>query len=46
MRPELLNGASPGTDATVSETGWSNGVIFQEYLENHFLKFVPIPCFG
>lgn len=41
MRPELLNGASPGTSATVSETGWSNGVIFREYLENHFLKFVP-----
>lgn len=22
MRPELLNGASPGTSGTVSETGW------------------------
>lgn len=41
MRPELLNGASPGTNGTMSETGWSNGVIFREYLENHFLKFVP-----
>lgn len=41
MRPELLNGASPGTSGTVSETGWSNGAIFREYLENHFLKFVP-----
>lgn len=41
MRPELLNRASPGTNGTVSETGWSNDVIFREYLENHFLKFVP-----
>jgi hypothetical protein len=41
MRPELLDGGSPGANATVSETGWSNSVIFRQYLETHFLKFVP-----
>ncbi|XP_061186996.1 uncharacterized protein LOC133195149 [Saccostrea echinata] len=41
MMPELLSGASPGASGTVSETGWSNGLIFRHYLEHHFLKFVP-----
>lgn len=41
MRAELLEGGSPGASATVSETGWSNSTIFREYLETHFLKFVP-----
>ncbi|XP_060564988.1 uncharacterized protein LOC132724184 [Ruditapes philippinarum] len=41
MRSELMIGASPGADGTVSETGWSNGSIFRYYLEHHFLKFVP-----
>ena len=41
MRPELLTGSSPGATGTVSESGWSNGVIFRDYLENHFLKYVP-----
>ena len=41
MRQELLDGGSCGDNATVSKSGWSNGVIFRDYLENHFLKFVP-----
>jgi len=38
----LLLGATPGSSGTVSETGWSNGVVFRDYLENHFLKFAPV----
>lgn len=41
MWSKLLEGGSPGTSGTVSESGWSNGVMFQDYLENHFLKFIP-----
>ena len=36
-----MEGATAGANGTVSETGWSNGLIFREYLENHFLKYVP-----
>jgi len=39
---DLLLGTTPGSSGTVSETGWSNGVVFRDYLENHFLKFVPV----
>ncbi|KAJ8301068.1 hypothetical protein KUTeg_020055 [Tegillarca granosa] len=39
MRRELLEGAVPGTDGDVSQTGWSNSVIFKSYLENHFMNF-------
>jgi len=38
----LLEGATPGVTGTVSETGWSNAAIFRDFLQNHFLKFVPI----
>ncbi|KAK3099590.1 hypothetical protein FSP39_006586, partial [Pinctada imbricata] len=41
MRQELLAGKSAGADGTVSESGWSNSVIFRDYLEHHFLKYVP-----
>ena len=41
MRQELLDGDSCGVNATLSKTRWSNGVIFRDYLENNFLKFVP-----
>ena len=41
MRQELLAGKSAGADGTVSESGWSNSVIFRDYLEHHFLKHVP-----
>ncbi|CAC5397519.1 unnamed protein product [Mytilus coruscus] len=40
MRQELLEGATPGADGSVSETGWSNSEIFQSYLENHFIKYI------
>lgn len=43
MRSELLEGASPGTQGTVTESGWSNSTVFLEYLENHFLKYVQRP---
>ena len=41
MCDDLLAGALPGTQATMSETGWSNTKIFQMYLNEHFLKYVP-----
>ncbi|XP_076100748.1 LOW QUALITY PROTEIN: uncharacterized protein LOC143069829 [Mytilus galloprovincialis] len=40
IRQELLEGATPGADGSVSETGWSNSEIFQSYLETHFIKYV------
>ena len=39
MRDELMEGASPGAAGTVSQSGWSNGEVFQTYLETHFIKF-------
>ena len=39
MRSELLDGCSPGSDGSMSESGWSNGVLFQEYLDKHFLRY-------
>ena len=41
MNPELLKGKSPGADAAMSESGWSNSSVFREYLTSHFLKHVP-----
>ncbi|XP_045188616.2 uncharacterized protein LOC123546428 [Mercenaria mercenaria] len=43
MRSELLEGASPGTQGTVTESGWSNSDVFLEYLDTHFLKYVQRP---
>lgn len=43
MRSELLEGSSPGTHGTVTDSGWSNSTVFLEYLENHFLKFIQRP---
>ncbi|XP_038064724.1 uncharacterized protein LOC119735094 [Patiria miniata] len=40
MRQELLNGCLPGTDGTVSESGWSNTAVFMTYLSTHFLKYM------
>jgi hypothetical protein len=34
-----LEGAHYGSAGECSETGWSNMKIFQNYFENHFLKF-------
>ena len=40
MRSELLSGNTPGADGIVSDSGWSNSEIFQQYLDTHFLKYV------
>ena len=40
LTSELLQGASPGTQGTVTESGWSNSDVFLKYLNTHFLKFV------
>lgn len=41
MLDTLLEGASPGADGTVSPTGWSNTEIFEHYMKNHLLKYLP-----
>ena len=41
MCDDLLAGALPGTQAAMSETGWSNTKVFQMYLIEHLLKYVP-----
>ena len=35
-----MKGASTGVRGVVSESGWSNGDIFQQYLQDHFLPHV------
>ena len=40
----FFQNSPPGTAATTSKTGWSNSVVFRQFLEEHFLKFVkPTP---
>ena len=41
MLPELMKGATPGAASTVSDSGWSNGEVFRQYPEEHFIKFIP-----
>lgn len=41
LNSELLNGASPGCGCALSDSGWSNSVIFEQYLSNHLVKFLP-----
>ncbi|KAK3100399.1 hypothetical protein FSP39_019286 [Pinctada imbricata] len=41
MRSDLLDGTSPGASGEVSETGWSNALIFRKYLQQHFIKHIP-----
>lgn len=43
MNRDLLEGSSPGSDGTMSKTGWSNSAIFLEYLESHFIKYIQRP---
>ena len=38
---DLLSGALPGTGSTMSATGWSNSLIFHEYIETHLSKHIP-----
>lgn len=41
MRSELLEGKTVGADGTVTQSGWSNAEVFQEYLRSHLLKYLP-----
>ena len=34
--------SSPGTEGTVSESGWSNSGIFIDYLKSHFTKYINV----
>jgi hypothetical protein len=43
FNPELMKGATFGSKGVMSETGWSNGQIFKEYLKDHFLPYAR-PC--
>ena len=38
---ELLNCANVGTDGVVTESEWSNSVVFRKYVEHHLLKYLP-----
>lgn len=40
MNETLMQGASSGSDASMSKTGWSNSSIFLEYLQSHFIKYI------
>lgn len=41
MRSELIEGSTPGAAGDVTESGWSNSVIFLQYLKSHFVHYVP-----
>lgn len=41
MLPELMTGATPEAAETVSDSGWSNSSIFREYLQEHFINYIP-----
>lgn len=41
MRQDLLDGKSVGADGDVSQSGWSNSIIFKRYIETHLIKFLP-----
>ena len=40
MDDVLLKNSSPGIDGVVSKSGWSNSIIFQKYLKEHFHRHV------
>ncbi|XP_065941319.1 uncharacterized protein [Magallana gigas] len=40
MRSELMEGSTPGAAGDVTESGWSNSVIFLQYLQSHFVHYV------
>ncbi|XP_052257808.1 uncharacterized protein LOC127862643 [Dreissena polymorpha] len=42
MQPSLLDGVTPGTNGTVSPTGWSNSEVFSGYLKEHVLQYLPL----
>jgi hypothetical protein len=41
LTPDLMKGAAPGADSSMSDSGWSNAEIFRKYLTNHLMKFLP-----
>ena len=36
-----MEGATPGATGTVPETGWSNTEIFEDYMKNHLINYIP-----
>jgi hypothetical protein len=44
FNPDFMKGASPGSQAVMSDSGWSNSSIFRGYLETHFLPHVRRGC--
>ena len=38
--PDLMAGALPGSAHTMSDSGWSNSTIFENYLSEHFFKHI------
>lgn len=41
MFESLKDGALPGSTFTLTESGWSNGEVFKDYVQNHLIKFLP-----
>ena len=39
--PELLDGALPGSNMDMTESGWSNTEVLTNFLKNHFLPNLP-----
>jgi hypothetical protein len=40
--PAFLEGAAPGASGEMTESGWSNGTVFENYLTNHFARHAGI----
>lgn len=40
LRSELLDGSMAGSSGTVTDSGWSNSAVFQDFLQSHFLKYL------
>ena len=41
VQPGLMEGAATGAKGTVSESGWSNTVVFGEYMKHHVEPILP-----
>ncbi|XP_060602824.1 uncharacterized protein LOC132755901 [Ruditapes philippinarum] len=41
MIDSLMEGATPGSSATVTQSGWSNTEIFSTNMKDHLLKYLP-----
>ena len=39
FNPDLIKGASPGTNYTMTESGWSNAEVFETFLKDHFIPY-------